>query len=372
MPDSSSPFHNIYAFLGENEPSLNEQQRHEVRRHFEMTRSHLYEYGILGRENNYEFHMFPAKNIAVRRTTRPLMPMMIALVPPDVYPSERYQMRAVPAPADIEILLIETRGKRGHAMVGTAVAGTQVNAKLARPGDIQSNTILTREYIADDRGGQNYLTSLYDRYNAFRKGSRQAGKDLEDFNTEIVKGRAEIRDDMVADPNILRARNPNDNEGYIRAQVLAMQKLPPLIMYINPSQFSIAYQHVISDGDRSRDGFIVEHWGLQQPVITASGNIGGTYIHGPNKTGGVTRMFQKDAASYQYFMNLFRIYRNNAYIYNVHNKISMLGQVKIFWDGAIYTGSFDSFSINESEDKPFDLTYDFQFTVRFEERVENS
>lgn len=361
----------ILAYITGQGPGLNDLQRGEVRRHFEMTRSQLYEYGILGKEPNYEFHMTPASRVAVRPTKRALVPMMIALVPPDIFPSPRYITKAVPAPPDVEIKLIGTRNPRGQVLIGSEVSGTRVTTDSAEPEDTRGIEVLTREYIADDRGGTEYLQSLRARYETFRTQRRRAEKEMEDYNTEIVIGRPEVRDTMAAQhPEMQRARDPNDDEAYIRAQVEAMRNLPPLIMYINPSQFSIAYNHVISDGNRSRTGFIIEHWGLQQPVITASGQIGGTYVHNRNGgRGGLTRYFQKDSASYQYFMNLFRIYKNNAYIYNTHDLISMMGSVKIFYDDAIYTGSFDSLSISETEDKPFDLSYNFQFTVRFEERL---
>ncbi len=44
--------------------------------------------------------------------------------------------------------------------------------------------------------------------------------------------------------------------------------------------------------------------------------------------------------------------------------------MKIYYDDYIYTGSFDSFSITESEDQPHTLEYSFDFVVRFEHRID--
>lgn len=365
MADIIRTGNEVLAFLDEDE-SVNDLQKENVQRYFEHARSHLYEYGALGHEHNYSFHHQPAVHGAVEYENKSLMPMMIALIPPDLYPSGEFTTTEVPAPQDISIRPIKTRNAKGQTMFESERTGSRVSAESG-----SGNTVQTQVSVATQEGGQEYLTKLKDRYQTFQTRSRKSDTELSDHNENIRASGKEVTD--PATEGMKAARNPRPNEDYLRKQVLAMQNLPPLMFYVNPNKFDVSYQHIISDGDRGRQFHIIEHWGLQQPTISASGTIGATYIDSTNglgqKTGGLTRSLRRESAAYQHFMNLFRIYKNNGYIFNIQNRISMLGSVNIYYDGTIYTGSFDSFSISEAEDKPFDLEYSFEFTVRFEDRI---
>lgn len=355
----------VLAFLDEDE-SLNDLQQGEIRRYFQRTRSNLFEYGVLEHEHNYSFHQTPSVHQAVEYKKDPLIPMMIALIPPDVYPSGHFITKEVPAPQDVNVRPVKFKNADG--LVDSEVSGNRVSTES---DDIFIQTDVS---LSSEEGSAEYLTSLKDRYQSFRANAKRADTQIDDHNQPIVIGRDEVKDTLPEkNKSVKIAREPHPNEDYLKGQIEAMRQLPPLVLYVNPTEFSVSYQHVIADGDRGRDFHIIEHWGLQQPTINASGQIGATYIDSTNgrgqKTGGVTRALRRESAAYQHFMNLFQIYKNNAYIFNVHHRISMLGSVKIFYDDAIYTGSFDSFSISEAEDKPYSLEYNFQFTVRFEERV---
>lgn len=247
-------------------------------------------------------------------------------------------------------------------------------APLATESQTASNevTTLVSQGVAEDQS--NFLNTLKDRYLSFRGDAREADEAFDAVTQQIVKGRSEVVDTYSQRSKLIReSREPGANERFLANQIQAIKDLPPLVMYINPAELSTSYNHLISDGNKGRDGYIVEHWGLDQPLLSASGSIGGTYVTGTNSRGkgmgGITRTLRRGSAAYQSFMTLYQTYRNNAYIFNLDQKISLLGTVQIYYGDTIYTGSFNSFSIQESEDKPFDLNYAFQFSVRFEEKI---
>ena len=118
---------------------------------------------------------------------------------------------------------------------------------------------------------------------------------------------------------------------------------------------------------------MVEHWGENQDKLEASGKIAAfqaidttTDATGP----GLTRTARQYSLSYQNFLSLYQIYRNNAGIYIpdpvdlTKTNLSVLGSVYIYFDYTMYVGSFDNFTISENDQEPYTLEYSFTFSVR--------
>lgn len=461
----------IRAFFTDDE-SINDYQRDKIRKTFKTTRTELFEYGTLEFDQDYNLKLAPTTFEAVSTTKRPLIPMVISLVPPDEFPSGEFTTTRVPSPQDVELRLVRTRrnggaqtgrqvnvegtrevsslvpDQNGYVVLSTSFAETigftfrtasgaissarlpiqfessdpatievstsgvvtvlqvpattvtvtltsttqegqpltasvvftnnisftPVQAPAPTPvEDISDNAIETR-VSTEETLGTDYLESLRTRYETLRDQGTQSDTNLQD-NLEVITQRRQAIVDTFAEESesIRQQRTIGANEAFIRRQVQVFQALPPLVMYINPESFSVSYSHLISDGNRGRDGYIIEHWGLEQPTISASGRIGGAYIStvGSNgqAAGGLTRKLRRGSAAFQKFMSLYQAYRNNGYIFNNDGRISIMGSVKLFYGEKVFTGTFDSFSISESEDNPFDLTYSFDFTVRFEDQI---
>lgn len=161
-----------------------------------------------------------------------------------------------------------------------------------------------------------------------------------------------------------------------QAALSAMKRMPPLRMLINPSQFTVSCEKVVQDGNRSRDGNIVEHWGDGQDTIDGSGKVAGFYSVDVNdsRVPGLARTIRNWSASYQNFLSLWLLYRNNGGLWlpegfastkqKETNYLAALGSIYIYYDGVLYIGSFDSFDLTESDDGPHTLEYSFSFTVR--------
>lgn len=167
---------------------------------------------------------------------------------------------------------------------------------------------------------------------------------------------------------------------YVAAQAEYMRLIPPLVLLVNPTSFSRSYNKMISDGTYTRKGHIAQFWGEELPTLDCSGTVGAFMAADLNNagvrnqgTGGATRWMRRYSASWQNLMSLWTFYRNNGYVMHSENtvgvyggeeptRIAIVGAVQIFYDGVIYLGSFDDFSFEESEDKPFNMTYSFKFT----------
>jgi hypothetical protein len=153
----------------------------------------------------------------------------------------------------------------------------------------------------------------------------------------------------------------------------AMQDTPPLKLLVNPNQWSVAHEKILTDGERSRRGPIIQVWGAGQPKISASGKVPGFFsLSVPDANGpGLTRHARNYSAGWQNFQSLYAIYRNNGRIYlddplggSGAKNLSLVGSVYIYYDNTLYIGSFDSLNVTESDTAPHTAEYQFEFSVR--------
>jgi len=140
-----------------------------------------------------------------------------------------------------------------------------------------------------------------------------------------------------------------------------LNEVPPLVLYINPTEITRTFAKHTTE-QLGGNGHIIEHWGDEQDRLSASGKIGAYYT---DKTG-LSRYFRRNSASFQQLMQLYIMYRNNGYIYEVYDarRISLVGRVQISYDTETWIGHFDSFQMTENADNPFTMEYSFDFTVR--------
>lgn len=171
----------------------------------------------------------------------------------------------------------------------------------------------------------------------------------------------------------------------LTAAISNMAQTPPLQMLVNPSSFKFSSEKILSDGNWGRNGPIIQMWGNQQEKIEGSGKLAAFYAldatgsaqgNGSSGNGpGLTRTARNFSLSYQNFLSLYLLYKSNGgiwledYYSNSHSKekrvnLTLVGSVYIYYDSTLYVGSFDSFSITETDTAPFTLEYSFSFTVR--------
>jgi len=157
-----------------------------------------------------------------------------------------------------------------------------------------------------------------------------------------------------------------------------MANTPPLRLLVNPRSFDVKGAKIVNDGNWTRKGHVIEHWGDEQDKISASGRIAGFYAvdaldtdRGP----GLTRTARNFSRAWQNFQSLYMLYRNNGAMflsdYNQHGEagehpenLALVGTIYIYYDGILYLGSFDTFNISEEEGSPHTIEYSWEFTVR--------
>jgi len=142
--------------------------------------------------------------------------------------------------------------------------------------------------------------------------------------------------------------------------------VPSLTMLVNPANLDITFSPLINE-TRTLGGFIHEFWGEQLTSLSATGRTA-MFVDSEK---GITNKEARYTESYQYFMSLLNIYKNNGkgYFKNFDTnatkanptKIASLGIVSMYYDLKQYDGYFETFTYTESADKPFSLEYSLAF-----------
>lgn len=197
-------------------------------------------------------------------------------------------------------------------------------------------------------------------------------------------------EDTTADRDLnksdLGAKYQNAQRAEAAMTALALDRMrttPPLRLLVNPTSFKISSEKVVSDGNFTREGPIIEHWGEQQDKMSLSGKVAAFFAidsvpssNQENMGGGpgLTRVARQYSASYQNFLSLYLLYRNNGGLYvnsladslktNLLARLSLVGSIYIYYDNTLYIGSFDTFDVTENDSAPYSLEYNIEFTVR--------
>ena len=155
----------------------------------------------------------------------------------------------------------------------------------------------------------------------------------------------------------------------LASQLIEMMNTPPLVLLINPSTFVVNYEKIQQYTQRTRNGYVFQSWGENQPSISFTGMIGAFVAGslGQKVAGGVQFASKRDSASYQNLMNLLTLFRNNGSIYDNLSGVSapyFVGSVAIEYDQMVYVGNFNSFSWSyEAEKQNGGIQFDIDFTV---------
>jgi hypothetical protein len=137
-------------------------------------------------------------------------------------------------------------------------------------------------------------------------------------------------------------------------------------MLINPVTLNYGKTVTVNPA-LTRQGYIVQAWGPNQDMITSNGTTAAFYSEGI----GLTNMARKRSFAYANFLAFFYAYRNNGYQFydptqlkaGLTRVINIVHGVEIFYDGQIFMGHFNNFTIDENADRPFLFDYNFEFVI---------
>jgi hypothetical protein len=159
---------------------------------------------------------------------------------------------------------------------------------------------------------------------------------------------------------------------YLNAQISLIQQTPALMMLVNPQEFTRNYEQT-TDPVKTRSGFIVNMW-LEKPMtIQSKGVTAGQYAFQPGAGGGLVAYNRIQTVSYQNLMSLVSIFKNNGYVFTDdsfgqgNQGIPLIAlSLYIYYDNHLYIGSFDEFEVTDDGNKPYNLSYTWKFTVRYD------
>lgn len=369
---------------------LDKNTRQTLARSWRRVRADITRYAELVSGQGYSFDSIASPVDPVAHAKTPLLPLFIQIIPPALYPTGQTRTVEIPSPQTSTTSLtgfqerIRQRSFSQDPLNPNFTGQVNTVDRIVAVTPEVNITVEVPELTPDDevsqiQRSQAFLQNTQQRYLDFQTNRQASQRALED-QQPVRLDKQEVEDTVGKNEDVKRARKERiaPDLDSLRQQALQLLDLPPLLMYVNPSTFSNTKEFVVSDGNRTRNGYSVEFWGEAMPKLSMSGTVGAFWVDTERDGGGGLAVRDRlGSFAYQNFMQLYQTYRNNGYLYTRRNKddairIATVGSVNLFYDNTIYTGSFDQLSITHSEDAPFTLSYQFQFTVRYTQRFRDT
>lgn len=136
-----------------------------------------------------------------------------------------------------------------------------------------------------------------------------------------------------------------------------------MVLHVNPSTMSLQYNRQV-ERIQTRGGWVEQHWGDALSEISFEQATGGfmrlfsglSNVTNP-KLGGTRR----ETIAYDKYLDLLALFHSNAAVFDSRGTVALQGILKITFDGGVYLGWFNSFSVADSAESP----YQFQLTSAF-------
>lgn len=163
-----------------------------------------------------------------------------------------------------------------------------------------------------------------------------------------------------------------------------------MVLHVNPSSMSLTYSRS-TERAQTLGGFVEWHWGDSPTEVTLEASTGGfmrlytgvSAITGPgpsndkilpdraqaqtaSRSDGYIPS-RRETIAYDKYLDLLALFHNNGSIYDKAGRIILQGQIKMSFDGGVWYGWFNSFSVSEAAESPYQFTLSAGFTVEREE-----
>lgn len=142
-----------------------------------------------------------------------------------------------------------------------------------------------------------------------------------------------------------------------------------LVLHVNPQSMSFKYNRQV-ERIQTWGGWVEQHWGDAVNDISfenASGGFMRLYSGLSNTTNPSFGGTRRETIAYDKYLDMLALFKNNGSVYDINGVIVLQGIIKIMFDGGIYLGWFNDFSVTESAEKPYQFTMTSTFTVHKEE-----
>ena len=208
--------------------------------------------------------------------------------------------------------------------------------------------------------------------------SAASARDIDEFISNSARNQAISRNVPASSHLRIVPALSNDAAALsILLQLKQMMDIPPICLYINPTNFTVSHAKIAQFQERSRYGYIYQAWGEELTKVSFSCQIG-AFIAGRGsrtQTGvasGVQYASKRDSASFQQLMSVFGLYQSSGYIQDTtanstgrRSRANLLvGNTSIEYDQTVYVGHMDSFSYSEEETiQNGGIKFDIEFTA---------
>jgi len=134
----------------------------------------------------------------------------------------------------------------------------------------------------------------------------------------------------------------------VREQVDIVASTPPIVLYINPTSFSVTRTKVQQLQDRSRYGYVYQPWGEEAENLAISVQCGAFLSPGR----GIQRASRADSAAWQQLEALLALYQSGGSVYDPYGEVVApiaVGRTTVRYDGWTYSGHLEQLSWAEDE-----------------------
>lgn len=138
----------------------------------------------------------------------------------------------------------------------------------------------------------------------------------------------------------------------------ALVYIPQITMYVAPSSLSFQYKKIIHR-EKTRGGWLEQHWGEDLDVVSATSSTGTFQILGT----GLTTVQRYTSLAKINFQEVFYMFKNNGCVYDSNGNIIAQGDVYINYDNFQMFGQFENFSWTEDASLPYKWNFTFTFQV---------
>jgi hypothetical protein len=142
---------------------------------------------------------------------------------------------------------------------------------------------------------------------------------------------------------------------------------PILTFKVNPASFDRPYKKIVSR-EMTRGAWVEFHGGDELDVITASGASGTMYFPFDPASGTGNLLVnvsegRKATRANKFITDLIGMFKNNGNTYDARGFIYDTAYVLLQYDVGVYRGQFETLTVSESSEDPYQLEYSFSFLV---------
>ncbi len=139
-----------------------------------------------------------------------------------------------------------------------------------------------------------------------------------------------------------------------------------LVLHTNPKSMKVSYSKVI-ERMQTKGGFVEQHWGDGTQTISfdmATGGFMRLYTGlAENTSPEMTEGTRRETLAYDSYLDILALFHNNGSVYDINGQVALQGKIQITFDGGVFLGWFNDFTVNESASSPYQFTLSTTFEV---------